>query len=138
MTPSEIKQALEGGETGRELDAAIAVYFGLAFEDGEDAFGYKQYSYRDVDGTIVRPGTDRFIHVPKLTTSVDAALALVEEVLPTAGFKIETVKRSDDTRMGWSVSMSANYRTPHIDAVHKSPAAALCLALINAKEKANA
>ena len=78
-------------------------------------------------GNLMKP-------VPKLTSSLDAALDLVAERLPTAGFKIETIKRSDDTHMGWSVSFSANYRTPHIDEVHKHPAIALLIALLRALE----
>ncbi|MEL6859322.1 MAG: hypothetical protein AAFO74_13125 [Pseudomonadota bacterium] len=70
--------------------------------------------------------------VKDYTTSLDAALALTEEVLPTAGFMIETVKRSDDTRMGWSASLSANYKTPHLDAVHKSAPIALLICLLRA------
>ena len=126
---SELIEKLESASEGsRELDAEIA--FALGWKDKEVhvgmGHGWKHW-YTDTRGNT------RYA-LPNWSSSLDAAISLIEEVLPTAGFMIETVKRSDDTRTGWSVSFSANYRTPHVETVHKSAPIALLIALLKALE----
>jgi hypothetical protein len=67
---------------------------------------------------------------PRVTTFVDAALALVKEVLP--GWTWDCREQDDKSHY---VTLQRGYRTSYDKVVsghHKSPAIALCLALLSA------
>ena len=147
MTDSLIQKLRDATGGSAELDLEIwALAGGWKLVTQPDSIEMRAEKY---DGDVVSEwetvafwdsgGHVRVYHafeedLPRYSRSLDAIIGLIEEKLPTAGFMIETVKRSDDTRMGWSVSLSANYRTPHLEEVHKEPAIALCLALLSALE----
>lgn len=67
----------------RELDAAIAVAVD-GFHEFPPAWegGPLNYAYYEADGTMMLPGNGGDQLVPKYTASIDAALALVERLLP--------------------------------------------------------
>lgn len=79
MTLIEKLKAADG--PSRELDAEIAVWLGLVFEDGENAFGETRYSI-NTEGGVVRPGSRPDMLIGRYTASIDTALALVAEKLP--------------------------------------------------------
>ena len=63
------------------MDLAIALAVDGFFIDGEDHRGRPKYCYRDETGQV-SPGQGHDMLVRHYTASIDAALALVERVLP--------------------------------------------------------
>lgn len=131
MTPSSTPRGsliarLEDAEVGsRELDAEIA-----AALDGWSGFGLRT---SQIEG---RPrGSDRFSTPPHYTTSLDAALALVERVLPGwwPGFQ---KNRGSLERKRWAAWLDGPHHSG-VDAIEVSAATAplaLCIALLKALE----
>lgn len=84
---SELRERVEGASgPDRKLDALIAVAIGGFFLaprrfEGEEP----RYGYIDANGTEVLPGNSGDQLVPRLTASIDAALALVERLHPDVG-----------------------------------------------------
>jgi hypothetical protein len=117
-------EASEGAD--RELDKQIwqLLVPGVTRRTSHVAHHSKPY---DIDET--RDASGRLIIVPSYTTSIDAALALVEAVLP-----------------GYDWARTVEFKTmrlyvpsedlPHYDGRHKSPAIALLIALLSAHEGA--
>lgn len=118
----ELLKRLEAGETGREIDAEIAVAVG----------GWK--AARRHPGMLVHPDRPNEVvsGCPAVSTSLDAALALVERVRPDAYIELsgprkylniptpvpnKWLAKLDDFR-GWAAT----------------PAAALLAALLKAEE----
>lgn len=78
-----IKRLEEAEAGGRELDAAIAVLIGGFFAVKSRLNpAVPDYGYFDAEGAPVLPGHGGDQMVPRYTTSLDAALALAERVLP--------------------------------------------------------
>jgi hypothetical protein len=103
MTREELIARLEGGEAGREIEGYIAVALGWQhIELGHDLVGVLPVKWMDFGdgGHWTAPGDHRdglaprdeaFMEkhtFPEVTTSLDAALALVERVKPKAWIEI--------------------------------------------------
>jgi hypothetical protein len=113
---TDLLTALQSAERGsRELDALVEKTLGLAITT--DRTGLAMAG----DGTRYR--------VPHYTTSIDAALALVERELPGARVMVE--RCHDGT--GWAmIQVSAG--SPRIMEEAPTPPLALVIALVRAKE----
>lgn len=91
-TTTDLLKRLEAGETGRELEVAIENLLGIAqFE--------QKHAGADFDMVRVRVGA--------YTTSLDAAVALVERVLPGCEMCLSQRKpRPDETcAVWWNVTL---------------------------------
>ena len=122
---TDLTKQLQSAEAGsRELDAKIwrALNMQPDWYYDSDMGGY---CYMPETGKL--PSGDALYSakpLPKVTTSIDAALALVKEVLPGYGWG-----RYPELGIMFLRSMETGDR---FDVVHKSPAIALVLALLSA------
>jgi hypothetical protein len=85
----------------------------------------------DIDET--RDASGRLIVVPSYTASIDAALALVEAVLPNTFVKMSGLHT--DRKWRWSIWPPEYADKPLASGSHEESASALCLALLSALEK---
>lgn len=127
---TDLLQRLRLAESGsRELDAAILC-----------AVLPETYKAMPGDTKCVQKvssdGSRSFLHefssswtYPSPTASIDAALALVEEVLPGKGWSLQT---AGDFGHGATIDADIG-DDPFVQ--HKSPAIAICLALLSALNK---
>ncbi len=113
----------------REIDAAIACAFVLRDlrparpDDFEGRYGYPPGSIKTTLG---------FLQADSYTSSIDAALAWVERVLPGWGW---TVSNADDVKpcpKAWVWELSAENRAEHFSANAPTPALAIILAGLDA------
>lgn len=128
----------EATEGSRELDARlrIALFDPEVMTDPGDARGkspakYERASLVATDEWLARDGHGWAIHVgaKHYTTSLDAALALLGEVLPgwaVCQWHIGLVE------MSGLMLVQQDYRRPQIPAEASTPALALCLAIVRA------
>lgn len=127
MTLSEIIERLEKADgRNRELDC----YIWVAAKGGDARMHYISDSSefvweRGIDGMWIR-AVERFKTVPAFTSSVDAAIALAEKVLP-----------GEPVNMGWAQTTETRpwarvgiWSAP--DATGLTPAIALVLAILSA------
>lgn len=119
-TITSLIEKLEGGETGsRELDWLIA-----------DATGHPSFA-RKIEGIwppfMERSRADK--DVPAYSTSLDAALALAERVLPGARVMVE---RFHDGK-GWTM-VQCDPESAKIMTDGNTPALALCIAILRATQ----
>ena len=92
MTPEAIQNLIERCEkatTGdREIDKALAVsldgFYTKPHPGWPDDPSFTLYCYIDDEGSPIEPGNAGDMLVPDYTASTDAALALMEKVLPNA------------------------------------------------------
>lgn len=129
---SDLLQRLEAAQEGsRELDAKLAcVYFGWTFErmplPSEGSSGF----FAIEDGRLVR-----FHDFQPFTTSVDAALALVERMLPGRVITVDRYVTSDvpggDTWRAWLRTVT-EVSVSKVMGKAPTPAMALCIALLKA------
>lgn len=124
MTASLITRLEEAAEGSRELDLRVFEHF--------DRVNGERWTEADLDYALTDP--DKTINPPHLTTSIDAALALAERVLPEMnciGF--------DKSPRGVEAYVSRNHvKSGHWVVVGEhpsSPAPALCLAILRANHK---
>ncbi len=124
---TELQDKLQAAEAGSpELDRELWHHFGFETVQLGATADWGKFLVKP------EPGRPTRIRLQALTTSIDAALALIKEVLP-----------------GWSVLMAITPEKTVCDvhekplgtvgkwtghASHKSPALALCLALLSAVE----
>lgn len=140
MTLSDIKQALEGGETGRELDVEI-----LAWSNPDTyraPWHLKNHNSPmfvagcKKDGLAVGPtgcGTLGTVRAPEYTSSVNEAIKLAEKMIPGCYWDLHRNRVSPQLYHANVGSASRTWL-----GTSEIPAMALCLALINAKEKSDA
>lgn len=110
--PSELVKRLSAATVGsRELDAAVAGIFvhDIESDDGDFWWG---------------PFGQQAERIPDLTTSLDAALALAERVLPgpVNYIEIRPADGSSRVEIGW----------PAVSGVAATPALALCMTILKA------
>ena len=147
MTNSLINR-LEAADAGsRELDGAIRAQFfddffycdyetGTSCSDAPDCSKdgcYKPLGIIDERTSLPRDWRDDD-RLPAYSTSLDAALALVREVLPGWVRSIEEYWVHNDPAQGiggWEAAIIKPGKTNGL-ATHKSPAIALCIALLRA------
>lgn len=133
MTRDELIRRLEAGETGREMDALVCSAVGGRVEH------YATARQPNPTGMWLPPGKRDSPHdaaeLPKCTTSLDAALALLGEVLPgwdgmvewwCDGDAVASIDKSSKSITSVSDGTLANGRAP-------TAAAALCAAILEAK-----
>ena len=127
MTPGLIERLEAGGEGSRELDAEIAVW--SAYRGAVCIVDAREESiFRHQPGWC-RDANDISILAPNYTTSLDAALALAERVLP------------DLTKINvWTYVRGKHHHCEietdedEFDALNAStPALALCIAILKAR-----
>jgi hypothetical protein len=123
---------LEEAEAGsRELDCEIAVlldgFFTLPpmWEGGPIGYGYT-----DKSGVRISPGHGGDQLVRRYTTSLDAALALAERVLPGWCWMIE--RHKNGTATAWLHEWNAYGEGEQV--VANTPALALCAAILKATD----
>jgi hypothetical protein len=137
---------LEADGGSRELDLLVWAeakglelqYVDIEYDNEREAEKalFKQYVYANGElvAFVAKAGFYRVLdhEVPNLTDSLDAALALVEEVLKDCTAIDVTIFKSDGESFA-TASVDRGLRK--LDPVdHKSPAIALCLALLSALE----
>lgn len=122
----DLIRRLEASEVGsRELDLRVFEKFDLV--DGE------RWSDADLEYALTDP--DRTINPPRLTQSLDAALALAERVLEGWAWKIDRwgqmtrITLNECDAEGWHRSKHQRIEV----AVEQPPALALCIAILRAK-----
>lgn len=141
MTIDELIAALESAEgPSRELDAAIFNLLDLgrgwiAFKaDNCAAPPLNQRNVRMHDGWFKgRNLTDKYAEdLDRFTASIDAAVALIERVLP--GWNIVKIEMIDEDAKLYECQLETKSETGLVGAygVHKSIAIALCIALLRA------
>lgn len=119
-------EKLEGAAEGsREMDCALGVLVDDFVIDGE-RYGEPAYCHT-INDTYMRPGQSGDMMVPPYSTSIDAALALIERRLPGWGFVLETDAPEFAVRIG---PPEGPWPAEEIHA--KTPALALCIALLQA------
>jgi hypothetical protein len=122
---TDLIKRLEEAEAGsRELDAAIADLFNPV-PDQYDGFAGR---WPFVEGS---PFSDQ---TPPVTTSLDAALALAERVLPGWGWEIS----HDDCNGNYYAWVGKDFYLhgpqEHLRGIQESPALALCIAVLKATD----
>lgn len=143
----ELRERLEAASgPDREIDVWMHAVLGfdtprvdIYFPEGTLQHWWKQSHLRfGGAGTrdplrLIRPFTDPIHEVPTYTSSLDAALALVERKLPGWGWQVHSKSDSPHNDcfafLGEDVADGPAYR-----AYAKTPALALCLALLRAVE----
>lgn len=142
--PNQLREAAAGS---REMDGAIrAQFFGDFFycdyETGTSCGDapncskdgcYKPLGIMDERTSLPRDWRDDD-RLPAYTTSIDAALSLANELLPEWNWK---VKQDSGTSIA-AVFKPLRHRETVQYGAHKSPAIALCLALLKAREGSDA
>jgi hypothetical protein len=130
----ELIARLEDAEAGsRELDAAIFRYFGEPVPTEFAGRGIK-LEWQD-DGTAVMPIGDMHVRYspPSYSTSLDAALALAERVLPSWRVFGISDERDSQVNSGWAAGI-CELRGPGIQHARTwTPALAICIAILKAK-----
>jgi hypothetical protein len=120
MTREELIKRLEAGEEGREIDKEMAR--NLGWTDNRQFIGWGhgwEHWYKDKDG-------ETQYEIPKWSTSLDAAVALCERVLPEHSWCSYKHGYAQITLRGLK-GHGGNF-----DAVAPTPAAALLAALLKA------
>lgn len=130
MTPI-LTRLEEGGS--RELDAEIVALLNKAtvrLYPPSDDFGPRaKWQFWSLDGAHFLGNESKF-PVEPVTTSVDAALALAERVLPGCDPGVCLEQRLETGRTIWAGWVDLNPGTSQFAA---TPAAALCLAILKAQ-----
>lgn len=124
-----LARVLEGTGPDRELDADIALAFGIVAQRGGNCFyGHKHYSvmvldrdYYDHDGNAPE--------LPPFTASLDAALTLVPE-------GCEWLRKTPQTMTVYRVPNDLKEWARHIDSHAATPARALIAACIKVRMEA--
>jgi hypothetical protein len=122
---TDLIKRLEDAEAGsRELGLRVFERFDLV--DGE------RWTEADLDYALTDP--DRTINPPPLTTSLDAALALAERVLPGWGWEIS----HDDCIGNYYAWVGKDFYLhgpqEHLRGIQETPALALCIAVLKATD----
>lgn len=119
MSGSSLIQSLEAAEGGsRELDVSLGQTLGIIDAD---------LIYTARDG--LRMGRGNCEPWPRWTTSLDAALALAERVLPGSRAMVER----DHDGTGWAMIQCVPVAAKVMED-GKTPALALCIAILRARE----
>lgn len=125
MTSPDLIERLEKAEGGsRELDVAIC----CAVHDGPDWAKEAYFPLKGGIGLYTNGKGGPGLTAPCYTTSLDAALALAERVLPDARAQI-------NTGTGWVRLLTADGRYDYgffASARAATPALAMCIALLKA------
>ena len=116
MTTPLITRLEEAAEGSRELDLRVFEHF--------DRVNGERWTEADLDYALTDP--DRTINPPHLTTSIDAALALAERVLPGWDFIVGR------TNGGLTIHAQVG---PGEMQFGNTPALALCIAILKANHK---
>lgn len=122
----DLIKRLEAAEVGsRELDLRVFEKFDLV--DGE------RWSDADLEYALTDP--DRTINPPRLSQSLDAALALADRVLPGWAWMVRYWPEDQGSGVaGWTAYVRETDRDL-VDSgpVFSTPALALCIAILRAK-----
>lgn len=136
-------EKLEGAEVGdRMLDAQIwCAVNGLIWKKPLVVTGFPDrfYSFRTNKGDIGLHGDDQRGPVTRVTTSLDAALALAERVLPGWAWQIDLGLGMGPTVQGASKPWTEGLVAPDCGGVFvtaATPALALCAAVLRAQSEA--
>lgn len=133
VIPTELIERLEAASVGsRELDREIMVLIGGAQQVSEAIFygpGETVWYCGDYEDSAVD------VPLPYVTTSLDAALALAERVLPGWTWDIagprEPITGTDDGRPSAALRLDADRPSLRIGTA-TTPALALCIAILRA------
>lgn len=123
---------LEAAEVGsRELDDSVVI---SAF-DGEMMDWWDEATQQHQ----IKAGDGSRVNVTPITTSLDAALALAERVLPGWAMNVCLDKDRDGTLLGWSSQVARHGLEGPVGrdrwfGVAPTPALALCIAILRAKQ----
>ena len=137
MTPGLIERLEAAGEWSRELDAEIAVW--SAYRGAVRIVDAREESiFRHQPGWC-RDANDISILAPNYTTSLDAALALAERVLP--GWEFGTYISRPDVHGNRQTKIEARrwqdvapeYAFACASSSARTPALALCIAILKAR-----
>lgn len=137
MTPGLIERLEAVGEGSRELDREIASECGWTNLD-VPTFWVKSVC----DAAGFPPGTAQATPLPHYTTSLDAALALAERVLPgdpdfeptgpSVGWKINLYRGMVPAPLGGWIASLRRHASDGVEGSSSSPALALCIAILKA------
>jgi len=129
----ELIARLEAAEVGsREMDAEIGILLDGLFVCKPRYEGQSiAYGYIDSDGARVEPGHGGYQLVHRFTTSLDAALALAERVLPSGEWMVIVNPNHGDGGFSYAGLETTDTK---INVAHpgKVPALALCIAILRA------
>ncbi|MCX2699353.1 hypothetical protein [Ochrobactrum chromiisoli] len=128
MTLIDRLSKLDGPD--REVDAEICILFQYGGKNSEGALNVRtDPEWGDDDDLLYElDGDPCCAQIPKLTASVDAALALAERVLPGWIW----LKPNFNTMMMWRPADGDTEAVEHIG--YGKDAIALCIAILRAKE----
>lgn len=121
-TTTDLVKRLEAGETGREIDAEVFRHFGYTIKMIEGFGGGKFLAYPPDGPERCEPAR------LAVSTSLDAAVALVERILPEAEWNIWPVREKGICH----ATIPSKGELYSVTA--PTPAAALIAALLKAKE----
>lgn len=130
MTLIDRLSKLDGPD--REVDAELEAIFVGGRVHYNDPANKEAVIERPIDGFWIR-GIYPYRKIARYTSSVDAALALAERVLPGCRGDVEFGKPDDE-----GLYCARIYLTDRaFKDFHKVPAIALCIAILRAKEASN-
>jgi len=135
LPPSDLTSLVERveGASGadREIDRQLAVAIDGFWIEHQEYRGAR-YCHLDKDGRVSMPGQAGDMLVPAYTASVDAALALVERVLPGAYWRLEALPPALQEAYGAPFWASCGLPGEQEDAWGQEAASTLCAALLRA------
>lgn len=125
----ELIARLEAGEVGPDLDASICVLLQYGGPNSNGATNVRTDG--DWEGDLLfEHGSDECCNpIPAVTTSLDAALALAERVLPGWVWMVESHR--DGRATAWLSEFNAYGEGEQV--LGNSPTLALCIAILKAK-----
>lgn len=127
-------ERLEAAEVGEEgLSAELCVLFQYGGLNSEGATDVRTDAEWEGDLLFEQNGEDCCNPIPPVTTSLDAALALLERVLPGwAGIGVAT------TRTGWGAVLCEKEQDTEAFVTNApTPALALCIVILRARSDLN-
>ena len=123
MSNAELVARLEGGETGREIDAEIACHFRIG--EGGNLVPDARLTWKREGGSVVVSGFDKRIATmtpAPFTSNLGFAAALVKIVRPGIKRSLTWNEEGADARLDWHAD--------YCDDSAPTPAAALVAALL--------
>jgi len=125
---TDLLERLEVAEAGsRELDLRVFEHF--------DRVDGQRWTEADLDYALTDP--DLTINPPHFTTSLDAALALAERVLPGWWWSISSERIGEPEPRPFASGWLSDGETGELHTARaKTPALALCIAILKATHKA--
>lgn len=133
-TPTDLIERLEGASVGSQsLDAEICIAFQYGGPNSEGATNVRTDSDWEGDLLFEQGADECCAPIPPVTTSLDAALALAERVLPEGwGYRLTRTERGGHHAMTLHWSHPANRS---VYAEGRSAPLAFCIATLRASEQ---